>query len=79
MLENKEFHRYGKQLEMTHQLESFDIFSQKQIQLIKDIEYIDYVYSSYSVSHTDTTKALINGELSLKDVFLSEKYDYDLV
>lgn len=43
------------------------------------IEYIDYVYSSYSVSHTDTTKALINGELSLKDVFLSEKYDYDLV
>ena len=43
------------------------------------IAYIDYVYSSYAVSHTDTTKAVIKGELSLKDVFLSAKYDYDLV
>ena len=43
-----------------------------------NIEYIDYVYSSYAVSHTDATKALVAGELTLKDVFLSEKYDYDL-
>ena len=53
MLENKEFHRYGKQLEMTHQVESFDIFSQKQIQLIKDIEKIQPVNP-----YTNTTSEL---------------------
>lgn len=47
-------------------------------ELEETIKYIDYVYSSYSVSHTDTTQAIIKGELSLKDVFLSEKYDYDI-
>ncbi len=47
-------------------------------ELQEQIEYIDYVYSSYSVSHTDATNALVKGEISLKDVFLSEKYDYDL-
>ena len=43
MIDNKEFHRYGKQLEMTHQIDSFDIFSQKQIQLMRDIEKIQPV------------------------------------
>ena len=37
MIENKETHRYGKQLEMIHQMESFSPFSQKQIQFMKDI------------------------------------------
>lgn len=38
MVENKEYHYYGKQLEMFHQIESFDEFSQQQIQLLKEIE-----------------------------------------
>ena len=63
----------------TEYLKEADDNEELKEELEYTIEYIDYVYSSYSVSHTDTTKALINGELSLKDVFLSEKYDYDLV
>lgn len=56
-------------------VEDADIKDELEYQL----EYIDYVYSNYAISHTDATNALIEGKLSLKDVFLSAKYNYDLV
>lgn len=42
-------------------------------------DYIDTVYQSYSVSHTDTTLGIVDGTLSLEDVFLSAEYGYDLI
>lgn len=50
MIRQRTFHSYGKQLEMTHQLESFNEFGQKQIHFMEEMERLlkgkDYYYAS---------------------------------
>lgn len=75
MIRNQEIYRYGKQLEMNHDLNSFDEFSQKQIQLLEEIErnLKPKYYSNYP---SEITRHLEVTEENIDKIFdVYEGYD----
>ncbi|MGN1343070.1 MAG: DEAD/DEAH box helicase [Traorella sp.] len=68
MIKNREFYRYGKQLEMQHDIESFDEHAKKQIQFM---EYAQDEYTSNSHYYYDS----LGKTIYLRNANLDEFYN----
>ena len=74
MIRNKKNHKYGKSLEFVHQIEAFDEFSKKQIELLENLES-DLKKTSYSYYSSELSRNLQITDDNIDQIF--ETYELD--